>query len=201
MKYKLLRFGILFLIAYSSFILASELLFGQDYVRKYLTDIKGDVIFFGINTTLTTLFLALTAYNFFLCAMSCKKTDKSRKDLLSFFIVQSILFLFLALDERFMVHERIGFLLGFEDAYLLGLIGVFELVLLYRSKEIYWAGKLKSYALYLGGLLFGVMLIIDAFGADKGLLRLSFEDLSKTWAIFFLFIYSFETYRLHSKPI
>ena len=98
--------GILLLIIYSVFIIYNEFLFGQLHVRQYLTDIKGDVILFGINTTFTTLFLVLIAYNFFLCTVNYKKSEKS---FLPFFIFQTALFLFLAMDERFMIHERIGY--------------------------------------------------------------------------------------------
>jgi hypothetical protein len=190
------RIGIFLLIIYSIFIIANELLFGQQHVREYLTDIKGDVILFGINTTLTTLFLVLIAYNFFLCAINYKKSENS---FLLFFILQTSIFLYLAIDERFMIHERIGGYLRLNDAYLLASIGLFELIILYHFKELNWQKTVKSYALYLGGMFFGIMVLIDAFGAKYAELRLSFEDLSKTWAIFFLFIYSFECYILSQK--
>lgn len=195
MKFKI---GVVLLLVYSAAIMGCELMFGQPAVREYLTDIHGKVFFYGINTTLTTLFLVLIAYNFILCALDFKKSDRGKK-LLWFFISQSALFLFLAMDERFKVHERIGVHLKIDDAYVLGMIGVFELGLLYYYKEIQWPRTFKSLSLFLGGFLFGIMILIDAFGADKGVLRLSFEDLSKTWAIFFLFLYSFESYKLSIK--
>ncbi|MCW5518103.1 hypothetical protein [Muriicola sp. Z0-33] len=190
------KIGILLLIIYSFFIIYNEFLFGQLHVRQYLTDIKGDVILFGINTTFTTIFLVLIAYNFFLCTVNYKKSEKSD---LPFFVFQTALFLYLAIDERFMIHESLGYHLGFKDAFLLVSIGLFELIILYYYKELNWKKTVKSYALYLGGLFFGIMILIDTFGAKNGILRLSFEDLSKTWAIFFLFIYSFEFYKLMQK--
>ncbi len=195
----LIRIGILLLIIYSIFIIAIEYLFGQPHVREYLGDIKGDVILFGINTTLTTLFLVLIAYNFILCTVNYKKSEKSEKSFLPFFVLQTALFLYLAIDERFMIHERIGHYLGFESAYLLASIGLFELIILYHYKELNWQKTVKSYTLYLACIFFGIMILLDAFGTADGKLRLSFEDLSKTWAIFFLFIYSFEFYKLRLK--
>lgn len=196
LKKMLFRIGILLLIIYSIFIITNEFLFGQSHVREYLTDIKGDVILFGINTTLTTLFSVLIAYNFFLCIVNYKKSEKS---FLPFLVIQTALFLYLAIDERFMIHEKIGDYLGFNDAILLASIGLFELIILYHYKELNWQKTVKSYTLYLGGLFFGIMILIDAFGDTNGKLRLSFEDLSKIWAIFFLYIYSFEFYKLRQK--
>ena len=119
------RIGILLLIIYSIFIISIEFLFGQPHVREYLTDIKGDVILFGINTTLTTLFLVLIAYNFMLCTVNYKKSEKSEKSFLPFFVLQTALFLYLAMDERFRIHERIGRHLGLDDAFVLASIGLF----------------------------------------------------------------------------
>ncbi|TAI48775.1 hypothetical protein [Flagellimonas allohymeniacidonis] len=193
------RFGILMLALYSVLIIFFELQFGQTYVREYLSDIEGDVIFFAVNTTITTVFLVLIAYNFILCLTLDRKKEKNTKKILPFLVFQSLLFLFLAMDERFMIHERMGYYLGFNDAYLLGAIGVFELVVLFSFKQLLWTKTLKTYSLYLGGLFFGIMILIDAFGGTNTILRLSFEDLSKTWAIFFLFVYSFEFYKLWQK--
>ena len=95
--------------------------------------------------------------------------------------------------------KELDTIIGFDDAFLLASIGLFELFILYYYKELNWKKTVKSYALYLGGLFFGIMILIDAFGALHGKLRLSFGDLSKTWAIFFLFIYSFEFYRRMQK--
>ena len=53
-------------IVYSLLILIAEFLYGQSYVRNYLTDIKGPVFFFGINTTITTFLLWLIAFIYFL---------------------------------------------------------------------------------------------------------------------------------------
>ncbi|WP_394746799.1 hypothetical protein [Spongiimicrobium salis] len=199
MKNVLFKLGVPVLLLYSIFIVIVELQYGQTGVREYLTDINGSGPFYGLNTTFTTILLTLTSYNFILCALRYHKKEKGRNLQLLFFIIQALIFLYLALDERFKVHERVGGKLGIDDAYVLGLVGVGELVVLYYFKELLWNNTLKSYALYLGGLCFGIMILIDAFGAKEGLLRLSFEDLSKTWAIFFLFIYSFETFRVWSK--
>lgn len=188
--------GLILLIIYSAFIIVNELLYGQQHVRQYLTDIKGDVHLYAINTTLTTLFLVLIAYNFFLCIMYGRKNEKSH---LPLFVIQALIFIYLAMDERFMLHEGIGYYLGINDAFLLGAIGLTELIVLYYYKELKFEWTIKSVSLYLGGMFFGIMVLIDAFGSADGKLRLSLEDLSKTWAIFFLFIYSFEFYGLRQK--
>ena len=168
---------------------------GEPEVRLYLTDIEGDVVFYGINTTLSVLLLALIGYNFLLCFFKTPKTKGQEKDFRMFFIAQTLIFCFLATDERFMVHERLGYFLSVNDAFILLGIGILELLLLYYYEQLVWQRSLKNYALVLGGFCFFIMVLIDAFVTENAGLRLAIEDLSKIWAVFFLFIYSFQFYR------
>lgn len=190
------KIGIFILLLYSIIIFGLELISGQQYVREYLDDIKGEVIFYGINTTINTILLTIISYTFILCKVNYMQLNKGKKSFLPFLVLQFTVFLYLAIDERFIVHERIGYILGIADEYLLVLIGVFELIILYKWNELNWTNNLKSYALYFGGLFFGIMILIDYFGGQNTIMRLSLEEISKTWAIFFLFIYSLEFYKL-----
>ena len=111
-----------------------------------------------------------------------------------FFLLQAIIFGYLALDERFMLHERIGFVLGIHDAILLLMVGVAELAVLYFFKQIGFSILKINKFILLAAVGFLIMLVIDAFGASRGFLRLSAEDLLKLWAIFFLYQYAMQLY-------
>ena len=192
MKNLLLKLGVFILLGYSVFIVMVEWNHGYVGVKHYLTDVnEGKGTFYGLNTTLTTLLLVLSSYNFLLAGYKLWTVTKKKNGFLLFYCIQAIIFFLLAMDERFQGHEKVGGFLGIEDAFVLGFIGLIELTLLYYFKELRWTKTLKSYSLYLGGFFFGLMVLIDAFGAQDGILRISAEDLSKTWAIFFLFLYSF----------
>ena len=170
-----------------------EIFFGHDYIRYYLTDLKGEVLLYGINTTIATVLLALTSFVFFLSYRHESEGDKTSKMSL-FFLFQAIIFGYLALDERFMLHERIGYVLGIHDSIILLLVGVAELAVLFYFKQISMSIlKINKYIL-IAALGFLIMIIVDVFGASRGFLRLSTEDLFKLWAIFFLFQYAMEFY-------
>lgn len=189
------------LVLYSVFIILLEYNYGQDHVRHYLTDSQGPVLLFGIHTTITTILLSITSYNFLLCYFFAKDTKVEKIDYKLFFISQSILFLYLALDERFMLHERIGFVLGIRDAYPLLLVAIAEAFLLLYFKEIRIASIKWKSTLVMGAVCFSIMVIIDTFAPLNSPLRLSFEDLFKLWGIFFLFKYSCAKYLIWVQKI
>lgn len=188
------------LLVFSVVILSLEFNYGQDYVRHYLTDIEGPVLFFGLQTTITTILLVIISYNFALAFRYAKVTSEAPKHMRFFFLSQILVFMYLAVDERFMFHERIAYILGIHDALFLFSIAVGQLVVFlyfwrYCKTLIYWNSPLV-----LGALCFVAMLFIDAFGAEDARMRLSSEDLFKLWAIFFFFRYSFKVYNDWVKP-
>jgi hypothetical protein len=190
------------LIIYSIIIITLEYSFGADHIRHYLTDIKGPVFFYGIQTTVTTVLLSITSYNFILSYVFAKQiTMRSSRNLRFFFLSQAILFLYLAIDERFILHESIGGFIGFNDALILLLIAFVQLVVFMYFKDfiktlIYWNSPLV-----LGSICFVIMIIIDGFVPRDTNLRLSFEDLFKLWGIFFFFRYSYSVYDRLVKPV
>ena len=182
------------LIIYTLVLFYLEYAFGQDYLRHYVTDIDGEVLLYGINTTVSTILLVLTAYNFYLC-FDALKSEQTMKSYRTFYLLQALIFLYLALDERFMLHERIGYVLGVHDSIPLLAVGLSELGVLFYFREIGHKGAKYARLLFLIGLLFGIMVIIDTFAPSKGLFRLASEDLLKLWAVYFLFRYSLSHYR------
>jgi hypothetical protein len=186
------RILFLVLILYSSFIVLTEFFQGQDAVRHYVTDIKGEAPFHGVNTTLTTIILVLTAYNFGLSFLKLNSDTKKHNKTLLFAATQFFIFLILAFDERFMLHESIGDYFGRGYSLFHMVIALIELGVFMYCKQIKWPETKGDYYLIIGGFLFVIMTIIDSFGASRGLMRLSLEDISKFWAIAFLFMYSYQ---------
>ncbi|OZV69082.1 hypothetical protein [Winogradskyella aurantia] len=126
---------------------------------------------------------------------------ESDRSLRFFFWSQAIVFFYLAIDERFMLHESIGGFIGFNDALILLLIAFVQLVVFMYYKDfiktlIYWNSPLV-----LGSICFVIMIIIDGFAPRDANLRLSFEDLFKLWGIFFFFRYSYNVYDRLVKPV
>jgi hypothetical protein len=176
----LLLFG---LIAYSVSLMVTEVMTSQDYVRLFFTDIKGDIPLYAVNTTVSYSLLWATALLFAVCLASLKgEAGKSRE--FKFYLSQLIIFGYLGFDDRFMVHERVGgetslLFIGMAEAYCLWKYG--------RVLEQRW--QVKRF-LILGVLFFGMMMAMDLFGPEYMLLRLSLEDLSKTWANVFFFSFA-----------
>jgi hypothetical protein len=189
------------LFLYSIAILMIEYCFGHDYVRYYLEDLKGPVLLWGLNTTITTVLLVIISYNFILTYIFARGIKKTDKHFRFYFVFQAALFLYLAIDERFMLHERIGYVLGIHDAFPLLLIGLAELVVLLFFKELHINTlKWNSY-LVLGAISFAIMIFIDSYAPSRAVFRISLEDLFKLWGIFFLFCYSCNVYKKWVHPL
>lgn len=186
-------FFYLALVFYSLLIIVLELRFGQSYVRNYLTDIKGPVFFFAINTTITTFLLWLIAFIYLLNSNALRKIDHDNRRVY-YCQLQTLLFIYLGFDERFLLHEKIGGFLKINDALLLSFIALVELFILVKIGRV-WKYEFKCLKyLFLAGIFFAIMILIDGLLPSKLLLRLSLEDLFKFWAIYFLFMFSYREY-------
>ena len=183
---------------YSICIIAIELSSGQPEVRHYLTDIRGPVLLYGLNTSLTTILLILTAYNFWLGWKRNNSKEIYGFDDRNYFLLQSLIFIYLALDERFMIHERAAFVLGIHDAFPLIGVAVVELFVLWKFQALN-PDKPGRRLIYISATLFALMMLIDAFGGSDRVLRLSLEDLTKLWAIFCLFLYSWRVLNFNGE--
>jgi hypothetical protein len=186
--------GILLLLGiYSLVLLGVEWRTNQDFVRNFFTDITGPVPFFAINTSLCTFLLWGMALVFAIC-VACQERGDYAVPQRRFFIAQILVFGWLGLDERFKFHEWAAGLLDVPDEYVLALEGAAAagcFVMLGRR----WISRRAAGYLMIAIGFAGVMFLVDAFAPSELALRLSVEDLTKTWAAVFLFFYAWECLR------
>ncbi len=186
------------LTVYSAVLMWIDVQWGQDQVRGFFSDITSGAehplpyrAFFGINTTLSVVMLSGIALLFAVCAQCSRQRDLGRR-IRIFEYSQILFFLYLAADERLLIHEKLASMVGFEDAFFILGLGLVELVLLFAVGNVArqpW--KVSGWLLPAGGF-FGLMVFVDACLPEQMVGRLSVEDLSKTWAIFFLLNYAWQ---------
>lgn len=189
------------LFLYSITLLWIEATTSQDYVRRYFTDIgqpekagyfaapDGLTTFYAVNTSLSA-FLLGAAGILLLFAAFADARNWSRQALL--YAAQGALFLWMAADERFMLHERIGAAIGVRSTLVLAAAVLINAVLyaaLFRPS--YFSGRMVR-RLIAGAGLFLVMMIFDLLLPHAMPLRLSLEDLAKTWAGFAFLLFAWE---------
>jgi len=114
-----------------------------------------------------------------------------------FYLSQVIMFAYLGFDERFLIHETIGFWLGRNDAYLLLGLGFVEIGLLVLLGNLREKPKTTRYFLYSAAVFFAMMIVIDAKFPSQMVLRLSLEELTKLWADVCLVLFAWEILRQH----
>ncbi|MET0374245.1 MAG: hypothetical protein ABW128_08305 [Rhizorhabdus sp.] len=171
----------------------------QAYVRNYFTDIEGPVVFYAVNTTLSSGLL----YTTFLLLVFSVLADPTRWDgQAKLFLTQALFCLYLAVDDRFKFHERLTDLTGVNDPYImagtsLAVLGAY--LVLWRPWMFTWP---MAVALMAAAGFFFVMLVFDALMPHDMFMRLSIEDLSKTWSAFMFAFLAWEgaRYRLIGIP-
>lgn len=165
---------------YTAALIGLEAATSQQVVRPFFSDIEDVSPLFGINTTVSTFLLAGSALLMLFAASSAHHPQLRPNR--HFMMSQGLVFGFLAADDRFQVHERIGYWLDISDSLVMmawALIELACLALLFRPQ---FAPR-RAIAFFGAGVaLFSIMFVIDTFGAGQGYLRLSLEDLAKTWA-------------------
>ena len=168
-------------LAVGAALIGIELCTSQDYVRHYVSDVEGPVRFYAVNTTLSVFMLWATSLLFGVglwCAAQANESWRTRW----FLATQIAVFAWLGLDDRFRIHEYIAEHGGFGDHFVLLAVGFVELLclavlgwrIIFRRTVLLWLGS--------AALLFLVMLFFDAVVPHDALLRLSVEDVAKTWA-------------------
>jgi hypothetical protein len=178
-------------------LLVIEWQFSYKIAKYFFADIEGPVPFYAINTSLTFSVLWATALVFTICLQCIDKTKESQDYF--FYISQVIMFFYLGMDERFMIHERLGRWFNFNDAYWLLFLGFVEIGLLLKLGDIY--NKPSRNLVFIAALLFAVMIVIDATFPKYLLFRLSLEDLSKLWSAILLFLFAWDTLLFRLKPL
>ncbi len=176
--------GLGVLTVYSVVLVGIEWNTSQDYVRHFVTDVEGPVPFYAVNTTLSVFLLWTTAVLFGLgCRYGRALSDRDRW----FLVSQCVVFAFLGFDDRFKVHETLAAKLSIGDHWILLGVAVAEVAFLAVLAGWRLWGSSSGRALVAAAGLFTLMIGIDALGAHDGFLRLSLEDVAKTWAaVFFL---------------
>jgi hypothetical protein len=184
------------LVMYSLALLGIDISLSEFHVRGYFSDIVDGVNYplpyfalFGINTTLTVVLLIGISILFSVSIVCINKSGNDRKSLI-FAWSQFIFFFYLACDERLMIHEKIDMIFGVNDSILLLLLGVMELFFLFVFGNVLRQERKMKICLLKACVLFAFMVFVDAFLKGQISGRLSLEDLSKTWAIVFLYIYA-----------
>ncbi len=189
---KLLRFAPLAVMALYSLVLVTiELRTSQDHVRHYFTDIEGPVRLYAINTTLSTFLLWASGLIFCVVLLVIRGVpDKQRER--RFCWSQIAIFGYLGADDRFLLHERLSDIVPLHDTLILVVVGVFEVAALALWGDLPKRSRLARLCVLLAAVLFLAMAVIDAFVPSELTLRLTFEDLSKAWAAWFLFLFSWQ---------
>ena len=181
------------LTAYCIVLIFLEIKVSQKFVRNFFTDIEGPVPFYAVNTTLSVFLLFATALMFAVCLV-CLQPGKKNKAKVNFYRSQILLFGYLACDDRFLLHEKLGAMLGIQDALILIGLGMLEIWLIVTWGNFsQWNQKTKN-NIYKAAICFAVMVAIDSFLPREMIPRLSLEDLSKTWANTFIFLFSWSMF-------
>lgn len=193
------RIALLVLAVYSVVLLATELATSQDFVRNFFTDIEGPVPFYAVNTTLSVFLLWATATIFAVCLVCTEGMPDTRR-LQRFFLSQVLVFAFLGLDDRFKAHEYLAWQLGVGDHYVLLSVAAMEVVFLVVLGGRTVLESRAARCLFGASLLFGGMVFFDACVQHDMVLRLSLEDLAKSWAslLFFAFAWLLCTERIEA---
>jgi len=184
---------------YSIVLISIELTSSQDYVDLYFTDIVGPVFFYGVNTTLCTFLLWACALIF---AINISFLDKQENRIIQqkqfiFYVSQILLFVYLGVDERFKIHEKVGGFLGVDDSIVLLGLAMIEMVVLIFLGNLRNLSQQAKLSVLIAAVFCALMLFIDGLVPGRLVLRLSFEDLSKTWACVFLLKFAWEISNSH----
>ena len=182
------------LTGYTGILIYTEARFSQDFVRNYFSDVIGPRPFYAVNSVFSLCLMFCTAVIFlinFIMADGLRGRGKAPL----FYATQVVMFVYLATDELCMIHELVGLRFGLNDAFIVLAMGIAELFLIAGIGELRTMGSRARRLLYTAVVLFVFMWFIDAFAAKRAFLRLSFEDLSKLWAIVFFFMWALQICR------
>lgn len=193
--------GVAALVVYSVILVSVEVGVSQEYVRNFFTEIRGPEglsgpprYLYAMNTTVSVAFLWSTALIFAVCALCVTVDRRYGKDHL-FYLSQVPVFAFLAFDDRFEFHEHFGARFGINEIFILGVLGVVEIILLLTLGGLLSQTTERKFYIGAAGSFFVAMILIDTFAPSEAIPRLSLEDLSKTWGGAFLFLFAWSICR------
>ena len=183
------------LVVYSGVLLVVEANTSQDFVRHYFSDIEGPRPFFAVNTTLSTFLLTGAAMLLVFVVFSGKDDISSHAKW--FFSSQALILSFLAFDDRFQLHEALAYRIGIADHFVMASWAVAEVGLVIAFAKLADITVRAAILVALGGVFFAVMMVFDAVVAHDMTMRLSIEDLAKSWAAALFFAASWHLARFH----
>ncbi|MBU2652388.1 MAG: hypothetical protein KKA81_15780 [Bacteroidetes bacterium] len=182
-------FGLM--ILYMLGIIILSLINFDGWVMPLYEDIYGPSHLFALNTTLTMFLLWASALLFIVNAMS-ESMLENRKRKIIFYLSQALIFFYLGFDDRFRIHEGIGDVFAFDDAFVIIFLGLVEVLILVFYERILKQPLVKWRYLLIAGIFFAIMAVADlkSLPLEKyGINDTLVEDIPKTWAAFFLMIY------------
>lgn len=182
------------LALYSTWLIGLEWRTSQQHVRAYFSDIEGEVAFHAVNTTISASLLGAAAL---LMLFSAAVRPGHRRALL---ISQAAMFAVLAFDDRFMLHERLGDRLDVADHVVMGGWAMLELILLAAFCRPLHVSKAAVRLFGAGVVLFALMFAFDSVVPRDMALRLSIEDLCKTWGAAMFFAAAWTVAAAHLEP-
>jgi len=191
---KLCKVGLVILVFYSLALLGLEAVTGEQYaVRRFFADItdpspKG-YPFYAVNTTIS-VFLLWSYALLFAVGLSLTPDGPEHKRERKFAWSQIILFIYLGMDDRFLFHEGLHDYYGVHEALLFGFLGMSQMYFLLDYGNILQRSRKNMILLFWAGFFFAIMFIADIFMDNDAYMRLSVEDLAKTWSAVFLFLFA-----------
>lgn len=183
------RASLLVLVAYSVALLSAELLGGEALARDLCGDLLGMTRFHGVNTTLSVFLLGSGAL-LLVFTQATRVVDRRER---RYFQAQAALLAWLAVDDRFLVHETLGERTGVPDALILFASGLVQLGVLWRMARLPERSVRARRLLFWAAGAFALMCAVDATQhAFPWPGRMTTEDLAKTWgcACLFGFVWS-----------
>jgi hypothetical protein len=176
----------LLLAVYSAALVVVEWNHGRPGVRPYFSDIVGQVAFHGVNTTLSASMLWATALVFAMLRRLDRVSPRRR----AFYTSQALMFCYVGIDERFMIHEWFDFETGINDTYLFAVIGLLEIGFLIFLGDLPRMPAAPRRWLVGAALLYGTSAFLDMIEPEGLRVRLALEDLPKTWGGVCLFLFA-----------
>lgn len=183
-----LRLLLVGIAAYALTLVGLELSGQRDLVRQICNDVVGPSRAYALNTSLCAGLLGGAAL-LLLFAASVAEAAHDRR----YFRLQAAVFAYLALDDRFLLHETLGRVLAIDDALIILTLGVLQLVLLATLARLRSRSAAARSCLWGAGAAFAVMVAADFW--DERLAawpRLSIEDGAKAWGAGLLLGYAWE---------
>lgn len=151
---------------------------GHAYQQGYYADADG-FIGYGINTSLSASLLAGAGL---LLLFACFTGDRQRTDQIRLYAAQALIFFYMALDDRLMLHERFADLVGWPSSLpVVAVAAVNGLIYLLWFRGSYITRQM-ALSFFIGAALFVVMMSLDELVPHDLPGRLSVEDLCKVWA-------------------